>query len=71
MLHDFMIMQSIHRAQHTLATGSINSACRWVCQPIISLLSTIKIIMQNIYIVTCRVVRATKMTGCSSDDWIY
>jgi hypothetical protein len=23
------------------------------------------------YIVTCRMVRATKMTGSSSDDWIY
>jgi hypothetical protein len=26
---------------------------------------------QRINIVTCRVVRATKMTGSSSDDWIY
>jgi hypothetical protein len=24
-----------------------------------------------INIITCRVVRATKMTGSSSDDWIY
>jgi hypothetical protein len=24
-----------------------------------------------VYIVMCRVVRATKMTGSSSDEWIY
>jgi hypothetical protein len=32
---------------------------------------TLRYFMLLKYIVTCRVVRVTKMTGSSSDDWIY